>query len=81
MESKGWFLYGTDKSGKLVLDLRENFNKCMEPHYIHEIPVTIEHVHNSEKSLNNHSKAWAEILQIGADAGLGQSDRVKGHLL
>ena len=52
----------------------------MEPHYIHEIPVTIEQVHDSEKSLDNHSKAWAEILQIGADAGPGQSDRVKRAL-
>ena len=52
VESRGWILYGTDKSGKLVLDLRENFNKCMEPHYINEIPVTIDQVHESEKSLN-----------------------------
>ena len=65
MESKGWILYGTDTLGKLVLDIRENFNKCMEPHYIHEIPVTIEQVHDSEKSLNNHAKAWAKFCILG----------------
>ena len=42
--------------------------------------VTIDQVHESEKSLNNHAKAWADILNIGADAGEGQAGCVKRAL-
>ena len=64
IKSRGWVLYGTDKSRKLVLDTLENFNSAMEPHYAHEQEVTIDEVHNSENSLNNHSKSWARILSF-----------------
>ena len=33
IKSKGWIVYTTDKSGKMVLDTKENFLSCMEEHY------------------------------------------------
>ena len=59
IKNRGWILYGTDKSGKLVLDTQENFNRAMAPHYTNETEVNINQVHESENGLNNHSKAWA----------------------
>ena len=32
IENKGWMLYKSDKSGKLVLDTKDNFLKCMSGH-------------------------------------------------
>ena len=49
IQEKGWMLYTTDKSGKLVLDTVENFNRAMEPHYLGEQEVTIQQVHQSEQ--------------------------------
>ena len=33
VKGKNWMLYGTDKSGKLVLETKDNFLRVMEPHY------------------------------------------------
>ena len=39
IKDKGGMLYGTDKSGKLVLDQQVNFLKAMEPHYLGHVEV------------------------------------------
>ena len=80
VKDKGWKLYGTDKSGKLVLDTRQNFETCMAPHYQDEPVVAYEAVTRSEAILNNHSKAPAKLLRLGADAGEGMLQRIQNAL-
>ena len=81
IKEKNWKLYMTDKSGKLCLDTEENFLKSMEEHYVGEQEVTMRVVKESEGQLNNHSKAWASILNLGGAAGEGQSVRIKQALM
>ena len=77
VKNRNWMLYGTDKSGRLVLDTRDNFLRAMEPHYSGDQEVTYQAILNSEPLLNNHSKAWCKILNFGANAGTDQSQRIK----
>ena len=81
IESRGWKLYATDKSGKLVLDTLENFNECMKPHYENEQECNIEDVHKSEKHLNTHSSMWCDVLSLGKNAGSTQAKRCKKALI
>ena len=80
IKDRGWILYGTDKSGKLVLDTQENFDRAMEPHFKNETEVSINNVHASEPLLNNHSKSWASLLRMGQMAGNRQHERIKEAL-
>jgi len=80
IKTKNWTLYGTDKSGKLVLDTVKNFNKVMEPHYVNEREVSISDVHKAEPGLNTLSKVWTGILQLGKNAGQGQTRRISNAL-
>ena len=76
IKSKDWLLYGTDKSGHLVLDTLRNFTDCMSEHFKDEIQSEVHHVRQSESILNNHSRSWVKILNLGSDAGDGQTDRI-----
>ena len=80
VKNRSWMLYGTDKSGKLVLDTKANFLKCMEPHYQNDQEVTYNAVLKSEPLLNNHAKAWAKVLNMGLNAGPGQYQRIREAL-
>ena len=80
VKNRNWMLYGTDKSGKLVLDTRENFLKCMEPHSINDQQVEYEACLKSEPLLNNHAKSWAKLLNMGMNAGQGQTQRIREAL-
>ena len=31
--NKDWMIYSSDKSGKIVLDTKQNFLSCMEEHF------------------------------------------------
>ena len=73
-------LYGTDKSEKIVLDTPNNFMKAMAPHIRDHIKVSLEEVESSEKSLNNHSKMWCKITNIGKNAGMNQHKRILGAM-
>ena len=33
VKNKGWIVYNSDKSRKIVLDTKDNFLKCMSEHY------------------------------------------------
>ena len=81
IKSRNWLLYGTDKSGKLVLDTRENFLECMKPHYEEDQIVGYDSVLRSESTLNNHSRAWAKLLNLGLNAGDGQPQRIREALI
>ena len=65
IKTKGWLLYTSDKSGKIVLDTRENFLKCMEEHFVNDPVVSHHEVRKGEKILNNHSRIWSRIFNIG----------------
>ena len=52
----------------------------MAPHYQEEPVVAYEAVTRSEAILNNHSKAWAKLLRLGADAGEGMLQRIQNAL-
>ena len=80
IENRGWVLYATDKSGKLVLDTYSNFINSMRPHFETQDVVTIEDVHEAEKNLNDFSGALSEVISLGAHAGRGQAKRCKQAL-
>ena len=80
VKSKKYLLYGTDKSEKLVLDTPANFMNAMAPHIRDHFKVSLEEVENSEKVLNNHSKMWCKITNIGKNAGHNQHNRIVGAM-
>ena len=80
VKDKNWMLYGTDKSGRLVLDTRANFLECMKPHYEGDRVISYERVLQSEPLINNHTKAWVKVLNMGMHAGDGQPRRIQEAL-
>ena len=68
-------MYNSDKSGKLVLDTKDNFLKCMSEHYQSDDTVTPKEVIKAENTLNNHARSWGQILNIGEASGTGQPRR------
>ena len=79
IKNNQWKLYGTDKSGKLVLDTVENFNNSMKTHYESELRTSMAEVRKSESVLNNHSRSWAKILSLGRECN--QEDRISRALM
>ena len=75
VENRGWIIYTSDKSGKLVLDTYENFVRCMEPHYSDHQETSMENVSKAEDKLNLHSKNISKILSLGKNAGHNQKSR------
>ena len=57
IRTKNWMIYTTDKSGKVVLDTKENFLSCLEEHLKMDKRVTLVEVREAEKLLNDHSRA------------------------
>ena len=80
IKDKGWMLYSTDKSGKMVLDTKANYLRSMEPHFVNEEISDMESVEASEKILNAHSKAWCRMLGAGTNAGGSQAQRINNAL-
>ena len=76
VKSKGWIVYGTDKSGKLVLDTLQNFNESMKPHYENENEVSIETVSQSETQLNNHVRSITKMLKMGENQSQVMQQRI-----
>ena len=62
--SKGWYLYKTDKSGKLCLDTLANHLACMDEHVRRDHIVTPTDVRKGETTLNNFSKAKIRAFSI-----------------
>ena len=75
VKTKGWIIYSSDKSGKIVLDTKENFLECMREHFSGDREVGPDEVRKSEKMINIHSRAWCRIFSIGEAAGRGQPRR------
>ena len=63
-----------------MLDTQQNFFDLMKPHYADQEKVTYDAVLQSEKKLNNHSKAWGKILNVGLNAGQTHPRRIKEAL-
>ena len=47
----------------------------MTEHYQNDAVVTPEEVERAEKTLNDHSRSWGQILNIGEASGTGQPRR------
>ena len=77
IRTKKWLLYGTDKLEKLVLDTFDNFLKAVAPHIQDHIKVSIEDVEKAEKTLNNHSKLWCKVTQIGNNVSDSMNKRIQ----
>ena len=80
VKNKGWMMYTSDKSGKLVLYTYENFVTCMEPHYIGHNEANMEVVNKAEDKLNLHTKNVAKMLSLGKNAGHNQQSRCQKAL-
>ena len=64
-----------DKSGKIVLDTKENFLLCMKDHYIHDKVVEPSEVREAEKIINDRTRSVIKIFNIGSNSGSGQQRR------
>ena len=54
IENRGWMVYSTDKSGKIVLDTKENFLLYIKDHYSKDRVVSPEEVRRAELHMNNN---------------------------
>ena len=80
IRNKGWVLYRTDKSGKAVLDTKENYIEAMKPHFQGDKECEAKDVIRDEKVLSNHSRTWNKIFNIGGNAGQGQKEKCSNAL-
>ena len=69
IKTKGWILYNSDKSGKLVIDSKDNYLKAVREHFIKDPVITLEDTRKAEKLLNNHARSWVRIFNIGDSIG------------
>ena len=65
VKSGEWILYETDKSGKLCLDTPENFKAGMAKHIEGDKEVKPSELRGKEEMLNNQSRIWAKIVNLG----------------
>ena len=75
IEKKGWMIYTTDKSGKIVLDTKTNFLECMSEHYTSHRVVSAKEVRDAENMINDHSRSWMRMFNIGSESGSRQQRR------
>ena len=68
IKEKDWYLYSTDKSGKLVLDTIENYAVSMQEHLIDTEEVTYETIGEAEKTLYSYSTALCRGLRVGGQS-------------
>ena len=66
VKTKDWLVYTSDKSGRIVLDTKENFIDGMREHFSNDPVVTEAEVRKGETVLNNHSRMWGRIFNIGS---------------
>ena len=79
VKNKDWIVYNSDKSGRIVLDTKTNYLRCMKEHYISDPVSNAEEVRKAEKVLNNHVRAWSGVFNIGE--GIGQKRRCARALI
>ena len=65
IETKGWHLYQTDKSGRMCLDTIQNYVNCMAEHTVKDEIVTASRIREAEQILNNYSRTWVRMCHIG----------------
>ena len=79
VKEKDWRLYGTDRSGKLVLDTNENYLRTQKKHVGGDKEVDIEEVGASEELLYQHSNSLVKIFGVGGKlerTSMRESERV-----
>ena len=67
IKNKDWMVYSTDKSGKVVLDTKENFLSGMSEHFKSDPEATPEEVRTAEILLNEVSRSLSKILGLGVN--------------
>ena len=65
IKTLGWMLYSTDKSRRLVLVITAKYLRPMEYHTANITQVTHKQIREAEKKINNHSRAFGKIFNIG----------------
>ena len=59
----------TDKSGKLSLNTKDNYNASMEKHHRDDEKITLAEKNSIENTLNGHTLQLGRILNMGANHG------------
>ena len=80
-EEQDLVVYETDKSGRLTINKRENYNHTMEQHTCNDREVTRQEAHLMERTLNNHTLQVARALGVGAGCTDSQAARLKAALI
>ena len=76
IKSRGWKVYGTDKSSKMVLDTEDNYLMAQLKHAEKDRVSSLEDTLAAEDTLYTYTRALCKILNIGRDAGEGQATRI-----
>ena len=74
---KDWLLYGTDKSGKMILVTKKNYLLVQENHAAKDKIASLEEVAEFEEKIYLYSRALCKILSIGR--GLVMYNRRRGR--
>ena len=61
-----WTVMPSDKSGKLTVNLRDNYLERLKAHTEGDQVVTVEDRGRLEKEMNAHTVQWGRILNLGA---------------
>ena len=69
IKTKDWLLYTSDKLGRMVLDTKENFIEGMGEHFEGDHIATAQEVRKAEEHLNNHTRTFVRMFNIGDSAG------------
>ena len=75
IDNHEWMVYTTDKSGKIVLDTKENFLQCMQEHIKDDKVVEPDDVRAAEKLINDRVRSVIKVFNIGSESGSGQKRR------
>ena len=79
IKNEGLICGETDKTGKLILDTRDNVKKKMKKHIQEDTIINEKKVKTLENKLNNHMESWTKILKPGEK--IQQAKRVKSNLV
>lgn len=71
IKHKGWMLYQSDMSGRMVLDIKEKPLNRMNEHS----EVSVSEVRQPKLRLKNYCRNWAKILVNGSESGTGHYRR------
>ena len=75
IKESGWHLSQTDKSKKLVLDLKENYIQGLRKHTVKDTVVQLEDMVEFEIELYNHVAALVRVFGLGKQSE-GETEKI-----